>query len=128
MGRGSGSTAPTIALIAAICLLWVYPFCLFHQASTGAYHHITSPDFDHDSSPPALCDVHLLHAAVTGQETGADTKVGLSLRSFPPSTTVCEQFWGVRHHKLSGALLSGSRSASLASSNKLHILYVVYQI
>ncbi|PWB78344.1 MAG: hypothetical protein C3F08_08735 [Candidatus Methylomirabilota bacterium] len=128
MGRGSGSTAPTVALIAAICLLWVYPFCLFHQASTGGYHRMTSPDFDHDSSSPALCDAHLLHAAVTGQETGADTRAGLSLHSVPPATILHAQFWHVKHRELSGIALSGSWSASFASSNKLHILYTVYQI
>lgn len=120
MGRGSGSTARTVALIAAICLLWVYPFCLFHQAGTIAYHRVTSPDFDHSSSPPAICDAHLFHAVVTGQETGADAKIGLSLHSFPPSTMLGKQFRVVRHHELSGALLS--------SSNRLHILYAVYQI
>lgn len=128
MGRGSGSTAPTVALIAAICLLWVYPFCLFHQVSTVAYQRVTSSDFDHSSSSPVLCDAHLFHAAVTGQETGANVKASLSLHSYPPSTTACEQFWGVRHHELSGALLSGSRFASLASSNTLHSLYAVYRV
>ncbi len=128
MGRGFGSTAPTVALIAAISLLWVYPFCLFHQASTVAYHRVTSPDFDHSSSPPAICDAHLFHAAVTGQETGADAKIGLSLQSIPLSTTLCERFRVVRHHELSGALLSDFRPASLSSSNRLHILYAVYQI
>lgn len=128
MGRGSGSTAPTVAFIAAISLLWVYPFCLFHQASTVAYHRVTSPDSDHGSSPPAICDAHLFQAAVTGQETGADAKIGLSLHSFPPSTMLCKQFWVVRHHELSSALLSDLRPASLSSSNRLHILYAVYQI
>ncbi|MBZ0169743.1 hypothetical protein MELA_01840 [Candidatus Methylomirabilis lanthanidiphila] len=130
MGRGSGSTAPTVALITAICLLWIYPYCFFHQASTGTSHYVALPDFEHGSSSPspALCDAHLLHAAVTGQETGAGTKAGLSLQSVPPPATLCEQFWGSRHHELSGTLLPGSRSASLASSNKLHSLYAVYQI
>lgn len=128
MGRGSGSTAPTVALIAAICLLWVYPFCLFHQVSTATYQRVTSSDFDHGSSIPALCDAHLFHAVVTGQEAGADVKSGLSIRISPPSTTLCERFWVIRHHELSGALLSGLPSASPSSSNKLHMLYAVYQI
>ncbi|MCZ7626500.1 MAG: hypothetical protein C3F12_01610 [Candidatus Methylomirabilota bacterium] len=128
MGRGFGSTAPTVALIAAICLLWVYPFCLFHQAGTVAYRYVASSEFDHGSSPPALCDAHVLHAVVTGQEVGADTKAGLSLQSFPPSTTPREQFWVVRHYELSGALPSGLSSVSLASSVRLHSLYAVYQI
>lgn len=128
MGRGSGSTAPTVALIAAISLLWAYPFCLFHQASTAAYHYADSSEFDHGSSPPALCDAHVLHAVVTVQEVGADTKAGLSLHSFPPSTTLREQFWVVRHYELSGALPPGLSSASLASSARLHSLYAVYQI
>src|SRR5574337_1633409 len=125
MERGSGSTARTVALIAAICLLWVYPFCLFHQVSTVGYQRVTSSDFDHGSSPPALCDAHLFHAVITGQETGADAKTGLNLHSFSLSTTLCERFWVVRHHELSGALLPGSRSVLLFSSNKLHILYAV---
>jgi hypothetical protein len=117
-----------VALIVAICLLWVYPFCLFHQASTAAYQYVTSSESEHGSASPAICDAHLFQAAITGQETGADAKVGLGLHSFPPSTTLREQFWMVRHHELSGVLLFGSRSASLASSNKLHSLYAVYQI
>ena len=117
-----------MALIAAVCLLWVYPFCLFHQVSTVAYQRVASPDFDHGSSPPAICDAHLLHAAVTGQETGADVRAGLSLHSVPLSTTLCERFWVVRRHELSGALLPDIRSASLSSSNKLYMLYAVYQI
>ena len=128
MRRGSGSAAPTVALIAAICLLWVYPFCLFHQAGTGAYHRITLLDFDHDSSPPAICDSHLFHATVTGHATGADAKNAHSLHRVSPSTTLCAQFWSARHHELNGALLPASRSVSLASFNKLHILYAVYQI
>lgn len=128
MGRGSGSTAPTVALIAAICVLWVYPYCVFHQASTATYQHATSSDSDHSSSVPALCDAHLFHAAVTGQETGADVKAGLSLHGVPPSTTLCERFWVVRHHELSGVLLSGSRLISPSSAHKLHIFYAVYQI
>ena len=128
MGRGSGSTAPTVALIAAICVLWVYPFCLVHQVTTVAYQRIASPASDHSSSSPVLCDAHVLHAVVAGQGAGVGEKAGLSHRSYPPSTTVCEQFWGVRHHELSGALLPGFRSASFASSNKLHSLYAVYQI
>jgi hypothetical protein len=128
MGRGSGSTAPTVALIAAICLLWVYPFCLFHQASTIAYHRVTSPDFDHSSSPPAICDAHLLHAVATGQETGADAKTGVSLRSEPLRAIPYERFLAVRHHELSGRVLPASRSAWLSASKELYVLYVVYQI
>lgn len=128
MGRGSESTAPTVALIAAICLLWVYPFCLFHQVTTVADQRIASPASDHNSSSPVLCDAHVLHAVVAGQETGVGEKAGLGHRSYPPSTTVCEQFWGVRYHELSGALLPGSPSGSLASSNTLHSLYAVYRI
>lgn len=128
MERGSGSTAPTVALIAAISLLWVVPFCLFHQASTLTYQNVVSHDSNHGSSSPALCDAHVLHAAVAGQETGADTKAGLGLRSFPPSTALRGQFSNVRRHELSGIRLSGFRSASPASSNKLHSLYAVYQI
>lgn len=128
MERGSGSTAPTVAFIAAICLLWVYPYCFFHQANTATYQRATSSDSDHSSSIPALCDAHLFHAAVTGQETGVDAKAGLSLHSVPPSTTLREQFWDVRHHELSGVLLPGSRLISPSSSHKLHIFYAVYQI
>jgi hypothetical protein len=128
MGRGFGSTAPTVALIAAICLLWVYPFCLFHQVPTVAFQRIASPESDHSSPPPVLCDAHVLHVVVAVQGTGVGEKAGLSHRSYPLSTTVREQFWGVRHHELSGALLPGSRSALRASSNKLHSLYAVYQI
>lgn len=128
MGRGSGSTAPTVALIAAICLLWVYPLCLLHQVDIFTYHYVAPSASSHSSSSPAACDAHVLHAVVTGQETGADTKAGLSLCSVPPSTTLREQLWGVRRHELNGALLPGSWSASLVTSNKLRILYAVYQI
>lgn len=128
MGRGSGSIARTIALIATICLLWVYPFCLFHQVGAVAYQRITSSDLDHDSSPPALCDGHQLYAALSGQETGAGAKAGVGLRSEPLRIISHEQFSAARRHELTGALLPASRSASLSASKALYMLYVVYQI
>ncbi len=128
MVRRSGSTAPTVAFITIICLLWVYPFCLFHQVSTVTFQYVTSSESDHGSASPALCDVHLFHAVATGQETGTGAKVGLSLHSVPPSITLCERFWVVKHHELSSALPPGFRLASLTSSDNLHILYAVYQI
>lgn len=128
MGRGFGSTAPTVALIAAISLLWVFPFCLFHQAGTATYRFVTPTQSDHGSSPPAICGAHLFHAAVTGQETGADARVGLSIRISPPSTILCERLWVVRRLALSGASLPGLPAALPSSSNKLYSLYAVYQI
>ncbi|MBZ0158979.1 hypothetical protein [Candidatus Methylomirabilis sp.] len=124
MGRGSGSIVPTIALITVICLLWVYPFCLFHQASAAAYQRDPSSDLDHGSSPPALCDDSHLYAASNSQVAGADTKAGISLRIEPLRAIPRERFSAVRRHELTDLLLPASRSTSKA----LRMLYVVYQI
>lgn len=124
MGRGSGSVAPTMALITAICLLWVYPFCLFHQASATAYQHVASSDLDHSSSPPTLCDDYHLYAASNGHVTGA----GTSLRSEVLRAIPYERFSAVKQHVLADSLLPASRSVSLPSSKELYVLYVVYQI
>ncbi|GEM_PF-2027868 len=128
MGRGSGSIARTMALIAAICLLWVYPFCFFHQASAVAYQHVTSSDLDHRSSPPVACDDSHLYAVSSGQVTSAGAKAGVSLRIEPLRAIPCERFLAVRRHELTGPLLPASRSASLSASKALYVLYVVYQI
>lgn len=128
MGRGSGSIASTIALIAAICLLWVYPFCLVHQVSAAAYQRVTSSDLDHGSSPPVLCDGHQFYAALSGQETGVGAKAGVNLRIESLRAIAHERFSAVGRHELTGALLPASRSASLSASKALYMLYVVYQI
>lgn len=127
MGRGSGSTAPTVALITVICLLWVSPFCLFHQASAVAYQRVTSSDLDHSSSPLAFCDDSHLYAASNSQVAGG-AKAGIGLHIEALRAIPHERFSAARHHELSSALLSGSRAALLSSSNKLQILYMVYQI
>ncbi|MDD5559918.1 hypothetical protein [Candidatus Methylomirabilis sp.] len=128
MGRGSGSLAPTMALITAICLLWVYPFCLFHQVSAVAYQRVTLSDFDHSSSHPLLCDGHQLYAALSGQETGAGAKAGISLRTEPLQAIPHERFSAVRRQEPTGPLLLAFRSAALSSSKELYVLNVVYQI
>jgi hypothetical protein len=124
MGLGSGSVAPTMALITAICLLWVYPFCLFHQVSADAYQRTTLSDLDHSSSHPVLCDDYHLYAASNGHVTGA----GTSLRTEPLQAIPYERFSAVKQHALVDSLLPASRSASLSSSKELYVLYVVYQI
>jgi len=117
-----------MALIAAVCLLWDYPICLFHEVSAVAYQRVTSSELDHGSSPPAVCDDHQLYAALSGQETGAGSKTGISLRIEPLRVIPHERFSTVRRHELAGPLLPASRSASLSASKALYILYAVYQI
>jgi hypothetical protein len=128
MGLGSGSTARTMALITAVCLLWVYPFCLFHQASASAFQRVIPSDLDHSSSSLVLCDDSHLDTASSSSVTGAGGKAGLGLYGFAPSTIPCEHFSVIRIHELTGSLFPASRSASLIPSTKLHILYAVYQI
>ena len=128
MGRGSGSISQAMALIAAVFLLWDYPICLFHEVSAGAAQRVVTSDLDHGSSPPAVCDDHLLYAALSGQETGVGAKAGISLRIEPLRAIPCERFLAVRRHELTGPLLPASRSASLSASKALYILYAVYQI
>ena len=128
MGRGSGSISQAMALVAAICLLWVYPLCLFHEVSAAASSRVITSDLDHGSSPPAVCADHLLYAAVNGQETAVGAKAGVSLRIEPLRAISHEQSSAVRRHELAGALRPASRSASLSASKELYVLYVVYQI
>lgn len=128
MGRVSGSVTQTMALIVAICLLWVYPFCLFHEVSVVAYQRVITSDLDRGSSPAAVCDYHLLYAAVIGQDTATGAKAGASLRIPHLPAIPYERFSAVRRNELAGALLPATRSASLSSSKELYVLYVVYQI
>ena len=128
MGRGSGSISQTTALVAAICLLWVYPFCLFHEASAATSARVITSDLDHGSSPPAVCDAHLFYAAVSGQETAAGAKAGAGPRIQSLRAVPHERFSIVSQHELAAGFLPASRSAPLASSKELYILYAVYQI
>ena len=128
MGRGSGSISQAMALVAAICLLWVYPLCLFHEVSAASSSRVITSDLDHGSSPPAVCDAHLFYAAVSGQETAAGAKAGVSLRIEPLRAILHERFSVISQHELAAGFLPASRSAPLASSKELYILYAVYQI
>lgn len=127
MGRGSGSITQTMALIAAICLLWVYPFCLFHEVSTGVEQRVTTSDLDHGSSPPAVCDAHLLNAAVIDQETDISAKAGVSIRIPHRPAVLHDQFSGVRRYARF-ASHPIPRSPSPVRSKELYVLHAVYQI
>ena len=128
MGRGSGSITQTMALIAAVCLLWVYPICLFHEGSAGATQGVSTSDLYHGSSSPALCDDHQICAALSGRETDISANSGVSLRIEPLRVLPHEWFSVVRRRELAGPLLPASRSASLSASKGLCVLYAVYQI
>lgn len=128
MERGSGSIAPTIALITAICLLWVSPICLFHQASAVAYQRVTLSDPHHGSSALTLCDDSHLYAASNSHVAGAGAKTDINLRIEPLRTISHEQFSATGGHEPVGSVFPASRSALLASSKELYVLNVVYQI
>lgn len=128
MGRGSGSIASTIALITAICLLWVSPLCLLHQVSAGAYQRVTLSALHHGASSPAFCDDAHLYAASNSRVAGTGAKAGINLRIEPLQTTTHEPLSAVRGHELTGPVFPMSRSASLAASKALYVLKVVYQI
>lgn len=128
MGQGSGPIASTVALIVAICLLWVYPFCLVHQANAAAYQRVIPSNSTHDSSPLAPCDDSHLYVTSNSQVSNAGAKAGIghqveSLRAVPR-----EQCSFAGRHTLTGPLFPASRSASLSPSKGLYALYVVYQI
>lgn len=128
MGRRSGSIAQTMALIAAVCLLWVYPICLFHEVSAGASQGVITSDLYHGSSSPAICDDHQLCAVLSGLETDISANSGVSLQIEPLRAIPHEWFSVVRRRELAGAFLPASRSASLSASKELYMLYAVYQI
>lgn len=128
MGRGTGSISPTMALLTAICLLWVYPFCLFHQASVVAYQRVTSSDSNPNSSPPVLCDDHQLCVALSGHKVTAAAKAGLDLRHKTLQVILHERFLTVGRHAPMCGGLHGVCSVSLSPPKALHVLYAVYQI
>jgi hypothetical protein len=117
-----------MALITAICLLWVSPLCLFHQASAVAYHRVTLSDLNHDSSSLTLCDDSHLYTASNSHVAGAGTKAGTNLRIEPLRAILHEQFSATGGHEPTGSVFPASRSASLPSSKELYVLNVVYQI
>ena len=128
MGRGSGSIAPTMALITAICLLWVSPICLLHQVSAGAYQLVILSDPHHGSSALALCDDSHLYAASNSHAADTGAKAGINPRIEPLRVISHEPLSAVKGYEPTGFVFPASRSASLSASKELYVLNVVYQI
>ena len=79
MGLGSGPITQTMVFITAVCLLWVYPICLFHEVSAGAAQGVITSVFYHGSSSPALYDDHQICTSLSGRETDISANSGVSL-------------------------------------------------